>query len=163
MTAPATARQLSFPGFEAQQDRWQRDYDAQIGDDRRVTNRSGLEVRPLYTPADWSGERYLDDLGLPGAPPYTRGIYPTMHRGRTWSQRQLVGLGTPEDYNERVRNMLAAGTSAISLIPCNSVFRGEDCDDIPAPLLGTCGTVINSVEDMAFVWTPPGRQGPIWV
>jgi len=149
MIAPATARQLSFPGFDVQQDQWRRDYDAQIGEDRRIVNRSGLEVRPLYTPADWSGERYFDDLGFPGAPPFTRGIYPTMHRGRTWNQRQLIGLGTPEDYNERVRNLLAAGTSAISLIPCNSVFRGEDCDDIPAALLGTCGTVINSADDMA--------------
>ncbi|MDE0715075.1 MAG: acyl-CoA mutase large subunit family protein [Gammaproteobacteria bacterium] len=149
MTAPTTARQLTLPDFDARQDRWQRDYTAQIGEDRRVTNRSGLEIRPLYTPVDWSGERYLNDLGFPGTPPFTRGIYPTMHRGRTWSQRQLVGLGTPEDYNERVRNLLAAGTSAISLIPCNSVFRGEDCDDIPLPLLGTCGTVINSADDMA--------------
>jgi methylmalonyl-CoA mutase N-terminal domain/subunit len=71
-----------------------------------------------------------------------------MHRGRTWTQRQLIGLGTPQDYNERVRMMLQQGASAISLIPCNSSFRGIDCDESPLPLLGTCGTVINTVDHM---------------
>ena len=80
--------------------------------------------------------------------PYTRGIYSTMHRGRKWSQRQLIGLGTPEDYNARVRKLLDHGATAISLLPCNSGFRGVDCDQVPFPLLGTCGTVVNTVEHM---------------
>jgi methylmalonyl-CoA mutase N-terminal domain/subunit len=105
-------------------------------------------VKPLYTPGDWSGERYLDALGYPGEYPYTRGIYASMHRGRAWSQRQLIGLGIPEDYNARLREILAHGATAISLIPCNSVFRGYDADEVPAELLGTCGTVVNTVEDM---------------
>jgi methylmalonyl-CoA mutase N-terminal domain/subunit len=71
-----------------------------------------------------------------------------MYRGRSWSQRQLIGLGVPEDYNSRVKEMLALGASALSLIPCNSVFRGYDADEVPAELLGTCGTVINHVGDM---------------
>jgi len=141
-------RQLSLPGFEQRLDDWNERYQAQIGTDKVITNRSGIEVRPLYTPNDWSGSRYLEDLGFPGATPYTRGIYPTMHRGRRWSQRQLIGLGTPADYNARVRGMLAAGGNAISLIPCNSVFRGNDCDEVPSALLGTCGTVVNTVEHM---------------
>ena len=129
-------------------DQWVREYDAQIGSDRVVRNRSGIEINPLYTPRDWSQDRYQDALGYPGAPPFTRGIYPTMHRKRTWSQRQLIGLGTPADYNERVRMILDHGSTAISLLPCNSVFRGYDCDEVPVPLLGTCGTVINSVDHM---------------
>jgi len=80
----------------------------------------------------------------------TRGIYPTMHRGRTWSQRQLIGLGTPQHFNARVKNMLKAGASALSLIPCNSVYRGYDCDEVEPELLGTCGTVVNTVEDMSI-------------
>ncbi|GIT24345.1 MAG: hypothetical protein CM1200mP41_03890 [Gammaproteobacteria bacterium] len=72
-----------------------------------------------------------------------------MHRGRTWSQRQLIGLGTPAEYNRRVMKLLDAGTTAISLIPCNSVYRGNDCDEVPLPLLGTCGTVVNTVDHMA--------------
>ncbi len=116
--------------------------------DRRV-NRSGIELQPLYTPADWSSERHAEDVGDPGEWPLTRGIYPTMHRGRPWSQRQLVGLATPTQYNQRVRRMLEAGVSAISLIPCNSFYRGHDIDEVDVELLGTCGTTIANVEDMA--------------
>lgn len=128
--------------------RWEKDFIAAIGGNGEVMNRSGLPVKPLYTPQDWSGSAYQDSLGFPGEYPYTRGIYPTMYRGRSWSQRQLVGLGVPEDYNLRVKELLALGTSALSLIPCNSVYRGYDADEVPMELLGTCGTVINHVGDM---------------
>ena len=80
-------------------------------------------------------------MGLPGQAPYTRGIYATMHRGRTWTQRQLIGLGTPATYNARLRDILDQGATAVSLIPCNSVFRGYDMDEVDAELLGTCGVV----------------------
>ncbi|MEO3415364.1 acyl-CoA mutase large subunit family protein [Roseovarius sp. CAU 1744] len=140
--------QLMLPGFDEAQADWRRDYDGQIGKDRRITNRSGIEIAPIYTPQDWNADRHMADLGFPGQAPYTRGIYPTMHRGRTWSQRQLIGLGTPADYNKRVRNILELGASAISLLPCNSGFRGIDCDESPLALLGTCGTVVNTVDHM---------------
>ncbi len=61
-------------------------------------------------------------------------------------QRQLIGLGTPDDYNARLRTLLAQGANAISLIPRNSVFRGVDMDESHFELLGTCGTVVNSAE-----------------
>ena len=124
------------------------DYAEQIGDEPVTRNRSGIAVKPLYGPADWSGERYMDDLGFPGQAPFTRGIYPSMHRGRTWTQRQLVGFGTPENYNARLKTILAAGGSAASLIPCNSVYRGYDCNEVDPLLLGTCGAVVNTVDDM---------------
>jgi methylmalonyl-CoA mutase, N-terminal domain len=85
---------------------------------------------------------------MPGQPPYTRGIYATMHRGRTWSQRQLVGLGTPAQFNARLLEMMAGGANAVSLIPCNSVFRGYDMDESHIELLGTCGTVVNTANHM---------------
>ncbi|MEM6744994.1 MAG: methylmalonyl-CoA mutase family protein, partial [Pseudomonadota bacterium] len=128
--------------------RWEDRYRSEIGRDRVVRNRSGIEVRPLYTPQDWSEDRYAQDLGMPGEAPLTRGVYATMHRGRTWTQRQLIGLGTPDDYNARVRMLLDQGATAISLLPCNSGFRGIDCDESPLALLGTCGTVVNNVEHM---------------
>jgi methylmalonyl-CoA mutase N-terminal domain/subunit len=115
--------------------------------DQPTRNRSGIEVKPLYTPRDWHGD-YDAELGYPGQPPYTRGIYASMHRGRTWTQRQLIGLGTPRDYNARLLDMIAHGTTAVSLIPCNSVFRGYDMDEVHAELLGTCGVVLNTVEHM---------------
>ncbi len=128
--------------------RWEKEFSKGAGDADEVVNRSDIKVKPLYGPTDWSGTGYLDALGFPGEYPYTRGIYPTMYRGRSWSQRQLVGLGVPEDFNARVKEMLGLGASALSLIPCNSVYRGYDADEVPVELLGTCGTVINHVEDM---------------
>ncbi len=129
--------------------RWRRDYDSSVAgaDDRR--NRSGIPIKPLYTPEDWTGDAYMKDLGFPGALPATRGIYSSMHRGRPWSQRQLIGLATPGIYNKRLRGLLASGVSALSMIPCNSVYRGFDIDEVDVELIGTCGTTINTVEDMA--------------
>jgi len=128
--------------------RWAEEYAAQIGDDRPVVNRSGIPIEPLYTPRDWDAARYDEALGYPGQRPYTRGIYATMHRGRTWTQRQLIGLGTPADYNARLRGLIAQGATAVSLIPCNSVFRGYDMDEVHEELLGTCGAVVNSAAHM---------------
>ncbi|MEM9132283.1 MAG: acyl-CoA mutase large subunit family protein [Actinomycetota bacterium] len=140
--------QMTLPGFAAAKERWEGAYVDQLDEPTTIRNRSGIEIQPLYGPDDWDGSRYLDRLGFPGEAPYTRGIYPTMYRGRTWSQRQLIGLGTPQDYNERIRFLIDSGSTAVSLLPCNSGFRGLDCDEVPFPLLGTCGTVVNSVGHM---------------
>jgi len=145
MNQPLDAGKLSAQ--EAGADQWQREFAAGVASGKPTRNRSGIEVKPLYTPEDWPGD-YGADLGYPGQPPYTRGIYASMHRGRTWSQRQLIGLGTPADYNARLLDMIAQGTTAVSLIPCNSVFRGYDMDEVHAELLGTCGVVVNTVEHM---------------
>jgi len=145
MNKPLDANKLSAQETAAQ--RWQREFDQTALGDKPTRNRSGIDVKPLYTPQDWSGD-YASELGYPGQPPYTRGIYSSMHRGRTWSQRQLVGLGTPPDYNARLLDLIAQGTTAVSLIPCNSVFRGYDMDEVHAELLGTCGVVANTVDHM---------------
>ena len=129
-------------------DTWQQEYQASIGVDKQVVNRSGIAVKPIYTERDWNSTQRGAALGLPGQAPFTRGIYPTMHRGRTWSQRQLTGLGTPAEYNARLLEVLAQGATAVSPIPCNSVFRGYDMDESHIELLGTCGTVINTTGHM---------------
>ncbi len=126
---------------------WEREFAAAVSDDPISFNRSGVPIKPLYTAAD-VGQAKDEELGYPGQYPFTRGIYASMYRGRSWSQRQLIGLGVPEDYNQRAKEILALGASALSLLPCNSVFRGYDADEVPAELLGTCGTVINHVGDM---------------
>jgi len=127
---------------------WEAEFAKGVVGETTTYNRSGIGIKPLYTPQDQTGAPYEEALGYPGQYPFTRGIYATMYRGRSWSQRQLIGLGVPEDYNLRVKEILDLGASALSLIPCNSVFRGYDADDVPSELLGTCGTVINHVEDM---------------
>lgn len=130
------------------EDLWKQEYQRHLPDEKPIHNRSGIEIKPLYTPSDWDADQYEGKLGYPGQLPMTRGIYPTMHRGRIWSQRQLIGFGAPEDYNERLLKLLAAGNTAISLIPCNSVYRGYDIDEVDPKLLGTCGVMVNTVDDM---------------
>ncbi len=127
---------------------WQKDYAASISTDKNIVNRSGVSIQPIYTQRDWNAAEHKADLGMPGQAPYTRGIYATMHRGKTWSQRQLTGLGTPAEYNARLLDVLAQGATAVSPIPCNSVFRGYDMDESHIELLGTCGTVINTTSHM---------------
>jgi methylmalonyl-CoA mutase, N-terminal domain len=145
LLAPSTgSREASSDTHTA----WQQEYAATIGQDHDVSNRSGIPIKPLYTERDWDAGDRAAALGLPGQPPFTRGIYATMHRGRTWTQRQLIGLGTPAEYNARLCEVLDQGATAISLIPCNSVFRGYDMDESHIELLGTCGTVINTWEHM---------------
>ena len=128
--------------------KWEREFAQGVKGDATTFNRSGVPIKPLYTPMDRPAAQPEDAQGYPGQYPYTRGIYATMYRGRSWSQRQLIGLGVPEDYNSRVKEILDLGASALSLITCNSVFRGYDADEVPHQLLGTCGTVINHVKDM---------------
>ena len=116
------------------------------------TNRSGIPLAPVYGPAD----RDEDRTGEPGRPPFTRGIYTTMYRGRVWSKRQLIGLESAEAFNERQKRLLAAGQTAVSLTICNSTYRGLDVDEVPRPLVGTCGTPISCLEDVriAFAGLP---------
>jgi methylmalonyl-CoA mutase N-terminal domain/subunit len=151
---PAAAKAVPLPlsDLDEARGRWRAELRSGLVDAPNPRNRSGIEVKPLYTPQDWPGasddDGYMRALGFPGQLPMTRGIYATMHRGRTWTQRQLIGLGVPEDYNRRLKAILAHGGSAVSLIPCNSVYRGYDVDEVPREVLGTCGVTVNSVEDM---------------
>lgn len=152
--APQNAQQparLPLSGFEDARARWRSEVREGLGDGPNPRNRSGIEIAPLYTPQTaHEREAYMHQLGFPGQMPMTRGIYASMHRGRTWTQRQLIGLGVPEDYNQRLKTILGAGATALSLIPCNSVYRGFDADEMPREILGTCGATVNSVEDMAI-------------
>jgi methylmalonyl-CoA mutase N-terminal domain/subunit len=139
---------LPLSRFEKARAQWRADLQGGLGGKANPSNRSGVEIAPIYTPEDASARDYMDALGFPGQFPMTRGIYASMHRGRTWTQRQLIGLGVPEDYNARLKAILAHGGSAVSLIPCNSVYRGYDADAVPPEILGTCGAIVNTVEDM---------------
>src|SRR5690242_21639061 len=74
---------------------------------------SGVEIDPLYTP-DSVDIDYERDLGFPGEPPFTRGVYPSMYRGRLWTMRQFAGFGTAEETNARFRYLLAHGQTGLS-------------------------------------------------
>jgi methylmalonyl-CoA mutase N-terminal domain/subunit len=116
--------------------------------DRRRTD-SGIEVKPLYGPADLQGWDAAQQLGEPGSPPYTRGIYPTMYRGRLWTMRQYAGFGTAKSTNERFRFLLDAGQTGLSCAFDLPTQMGYDSDHPRAEgEVGRVGVAIDSIEDM---------------
>jgi methylmalonyl-CoA mutase N-terminal domain/subunit len=95
------------------------------------TTPSGIEVKRLYTPLDLKGS-YEEKLGYPGEYPFTRGIYPTMYRGRLWTIRQYAGFGSAEDTNERFRKLLEAGQTGLSMAFDLPTQLGLDPDHVLA-------------------------------
>ena len=106
---------------------------------------------PLFlpTPDMLTAEWVLNRLGFPGSYPYTRGVQPTMYRGRRWTMRQYAGFGTPEKTNERYRYLLAQGTSGLSVAFDLPTQMGRDSDHpLAVGEVGRVGVAINSIEDM---------------
>jgi methylmalonyl-CoA mutase, N-terminal domain len=109
---------------------------------------SGVEIAPLYTSADVAVD-YERDLGTPGAYPFTRGIYPTMYRGRLWTMRQFAGFGTAEDTNERFRYLLAHGQTGLSTAFDMPTLMGFDSDHQRSlGEVGREGVAIDSLADL---------------
>ena len=116
----------------------------------RFTSVSGVPVRRLYTqadlPLDWTPEGYL---GLPGEPPYTRGIHSTGYRGKLWTMRQFSGFASPEETNARYRYLLANGGGGLSVAFDLPTLMGYDSDAAESEgEVGKCGVAIDSLEDM---------------
>jgi methylmalonyl-CoA mutase, N-terminal domain len=110
---------------------------------------SGIPLKALYTSRDLNGHEPLRDEGFPGQPPFTRGIQPTMYRGRIWSIRQYAGYGTARDANERFRYLLAHGQPGLSVAFDLPTQMGLDSDDArSAGEVGQVGVAIDSVRDM---------------
>lgn len=110
---------------------------------------SGIEVRPLYSADDLAGWDPAEKLGAPGSPPYTRGIYPSMHRGRLWTMRQYAGFGDAASTNERFKFLLAAGQTGLSCAFDLPTQMGYDSDHPRAEgEVGKVGVAIDTVDDM---------------
>jgi methylmalonyl-CoA mutase N-terminal domain/subunit len=113
---------------------------------------SGIEVKALYTDEDLAGWDAGERLGRPGAPPYTRGIYPSMYRGRLWTMRQYAGFGTAEATNERFKFLLGAGQTGLSCAFDLPTQMGYDSDHPRAEgEVGKVGVAIDSIEDMRLL------------
>src|SRR6188508_1897206 len=114
-----------------------------------VNTASGLPIERLYTTDSLEGLDYERDLGYPGQFPYTRGVQPTMYRGRLWTMRQYAGFGTARDTNERFRHLLAAGQTGLSVAFDLPTQMGLDSDSPRAQgEVGRAGVAIDTVEDM---------------
>ena len=111
------------------------------------TTLGGIPVDRVYTPR--SPRSGFDRIGYPGQPPFTRGIHPTMYRGRRWSMRMFSGFGSPEDTNRRFRYLLAHGESGLSIAFDDPTLYGVDADDPEARgEVGKCGVNVSSLDDM---------------
>ncbi len=110
---------------------------------------SGIESKGLYGPEVRDNVDYLRDLSFPGEFPFTRGIYPTMHRGRLWTMRQYAGFGTAEESNKRYKYLLSQGNTGLSVAFDLPTQMGHDSDDEMAMgEVGKVGVAICSIDDM---------------
>jgi methylmalonyl-CoA mutase N-terminal domain/subunit len=116
------------------------------------TTISGIPIKRVYTPTDIASMDYMRDLGLAGEFPYTRGVYPTMYRGRVWTMRMFAGLGTAEDTNNRYKYLLAHGETGLSVAFHMPTIMGCESDSENAlGEVGKCGVAIDSVDDMGVL------------
>jgi methylmalonyl-CoA mutase, N-terminal domain len=132
-------------------EQWQRAYELTPERDTSFTTLSGEEIAPLYTERDLPAGIGSDEdpIGLPGQYPFTRGVYPSMYRGRTWTMRQFAGFGTAEETNERFRYLLEHGQTGLSTAFDMPSLMGHDSDH-PRSLgeVGREGVAIDTVDDM---------------
>ncbi|MCK4970248.1 MAG: methylmalonyl-CoA mutase, partial [Thermoplasmata archaeon] len=120
--------------------------------DEFITTSSDVIGR-LYTPDDLQDWDYMSKLGFPGEYPMTRGVYPSMHRGRLWTMRQFAGFGTAEETNERFKYLLAHGETGLSTAFDFPTLYGYDTDDTEAQgEFGKCGVAISSLRDMEILF-----------
>ena len=115
----------------------------------RFTTLSGLPIDRLYTEANLSAWNPEDALGYPGESPYTRGIYPSIYRGRLWTMRQYAGFGSAAESNQRYRYLLNKGQSGLSVAFDLPTQIGMDSDhQLALGEVGKVGVAIDSLEDM---------------
>ncbi|HSV65082.1 MAG TPA: methylmalonyl-CoA mutase family protein [Mycobacteriales bacterium] len=129
--------------------RWQRRYDAATRRTADFTTLSGTEVEPVYGPPPGQAVPGFERIGWPGEFPFTRGLYPTGYRGRTWTIRQFAGFGNAQQTNERYKMILANGGGGLSVAFDMPTLMGRDSDD-PKSLgeVGHCGVAIDSAADL---------------
>ncbi|RBI61863.1 methylmalonyl-CoA mutase [halophilic archaeon] len=119
----------------------------------RFATVSNLEVDRLYDPSDVEDVDYEEDLGFPGEEPYTRGVYPTMYRGRTWTMRQFAGFGTAEETNERFHYLIDEGQTGLSTAFDMPSLMGIDSDDpMSAGEVGKEGVAVDTLRDMEILF-----------
>ena len=107
----------------------------------------------VYTPKDLENLDYLEDIGFPGEYPFTRGVQPTMYRGKLWTMRQYAGFGTAEESNERYKYLLEQGQTGLSIAFDLPTQIGYDSDDpLAEGEVGKVGVAVDSLEDMEILF-----------
>ena len=131
---------------EAQQE-WERRYAVTPERDEDFTTLSEVEVPALVGPHNYTPD--LDKIGYPGVYPFTRGVYPSMYRGRPWTIRQFAGFGSVEDTNKRYHDLLRAGQHGLSVAFDMPTLMGRDSDEPEsAGEVGHCGVAVDTLDDV---------------
>jgi len=119
----------------------------------RYSTVSDFEILSLYGPEGDSGESFLTDIGFPGQYPFTRGVQPTMYRGRLWTMRMFSGFGSAEDTNRRYKYLLSQGQTGLSVAFHYPTLMGYDSDSPRSRgEVGQCGVAIDSLRDMEILF-----------
>lgn len=119
----------------------------------RFTTISDQEIKGLYTPEDIQGLDYQQDIGFPGIYPFTRGVQPSMYRGRLWTMRMFSGLGGPEETNKRFHYLLNHGETGLSIAFHYPTLMGYDSDSPNARgEIGKCGVAVDTLKDMEILF-----------
>ncbi len=140
-------------GIDEAKERWERAFAGEPVQEIDFTTVSAEPVEPLYTGDDVAAFDYMRDLGFPGDYPFTRGVYPTMYRGRFWTMRQFSGFGTPRDTNGRYHYLLDHGQTGLSVAFDMPTIMGYDSDHPRAEgEVGRCGVAIDSLRDMEILF-----------
>src|SRR4051794_11643685 len=143
---PSNYLMATLSSVPVSHEEWLAAYRASGERDASFVTLSGVPVRALYTEADCAGSQ----IGLPGQFPFTRGVYPSMYRGRLWTFRQFAGFGTAEETNERFRYLLDHGQTGLSTALDMPSLMGH-ASDPPMSLgeVGREGVAIDTLDDMS--------------
>src|SRR6266545_3703398 len=151
--AHVTEREAHEARLEQQRARWQERYSASGERDADFSTISGEPNPPLVSPLDRPDGDVAGTIGFPGEYPYTRGIHPTMYRGRPWTIRQFSGFGNVRETNARYRYLIAQGGGGLSVAFDMPTLMGRDSDDPrSAGEVGHCGVAVDSAADMEILF-----------
>ncbi len=134
-------------------DEWKAAAEKTANKEKKFVTVSAAPVKPLYTPVDIKDIDFQRDLGFPGEFPYTRGVHPSMYRGKPWTQRQFSGMGTPQQTNQRYHFLLNQGQHGLSVAFDLPTLMGYDSDHVFSHgEVGKCGVAVDTLLDMEIIF-----------
>ncbi len=150
---PSDFNKKIFEDIEEGQKKWQEKLDEAFGSKperfERFSTVSDREIQRIYTPADVKDQAFMRDLGFPGEYPFTRGVQPSMYRGRLWTMRMFAGFGDAKDTNRRFHHLVNQGQTGLSIAFDMPTLMGYDTEAPKAKgECGKCGVAIDTLQDM---------------